>query len=649
MLISWDLETALIQPGNLQPKPVVSSWSFDSRPGSQLHLPDQAAKQLREWLPATDLHFVGQNVSYDFGVMMRYYPDLTPLIFQAYADGRIHDTMVLQKLIDIAAGCHNFPRSDGTRGYSLADLEQHYLGISRHDDKADPESWRFRYAELDGVPLDQWPAKATEYALADAVGTLAVYGAQKARYGEVAGEADSVRAAWALHLFSCYGVRTDPSAVLALEADLKSKRVAYQAALQAASFLKLVPLSAEDRRNGVEPACYIPGKKGPKPAKWSKDMATIKATVEAAYADLGLELPLTEKGAVSTDRDTCERVGSVSPALAALADASNVEKLLSTYIPLLKKGADVPLQPRYNVLVDSGRCSASEPNIQNQPRAPGVRECFVPAAGHAIVSTDYSTLELCALSQVCLNLFGRSKMAEAINEGRDLHLEVAAQILGITYEEAKARKGSPEVKEARQFAKIANFGLPGGLGITTLREFARTSYGTELTEAQAVKLKSTWLRAWPEMVSYFAHVSRLVGEGDATIKSFGNGMLRGGVTYTAAANHFMQNLAAQGAKDACFWVAYECYVDRGTALFGCRPWGMVHDQVLTDVPTEKVHDAGHRQAEILVERMRKVIPDVLIKADPVAMEVWLKKDDGLFVEGKLVPWPKPTSAHVAAP
>lgn len=636
--VAVDAETRLITPGNLQPEPVV--FSFAER-GTEtfLELPDAAAARLRALLQDKSVKLIGHSVSYDLGVLVKWYPDTMPLVFAAYDAGRITDTKVRQQLIDIAAGCLNKSRRDQTRGYSLADLEHHYLGRQRFEEKADPSAWRMRYAELIDVPLDQWPEAAVRYAKADAQGTLEVYEAQGAA---PAGEDDSMRAAWALHLASCHGVRIDAAAVAELEASLLEQRKANSAAIQAAGFMKAEPLSAEDRRSGVAPSHYEPRKKdpkglGPRPMKLTRNMAVIKAKVEAAY--VGRPQPRTESGAVSTDRDTLEQSGD--PALEALGAASAVEKLLTTYVPLLKKGTEAPINARFNVLVNSGRTSCGEPNLQNLPRAPGVRECFVPRPGHLFVSADFDTLELRALAQVCLVLFGKSKMAEAIAEGKDLHLDVAAQLLGTTYADAEARKKSVEVKEARQFAKVANFGLPGGLGITTLREFARTSYGVDMSEAAARRLKDTWLRTWPEMVQYFAYVSRLVGEGEATIKSFGNGMLRGGAGYCDTANHFFQNLAAQGAKDALFYIAWECYVPLGTPLHGCRPWNFVHDEYLLEVPEATAHEASARLVEVAAARMATRITQVPITLSPALMPRWLKGAEPVYVDGRLVPWSPP--------
>lgn len=598
-MIGFDLETHLITPGNLTPRPVVLSRAKPA----ELLLPDDGVRWMHEAL-ASGESLATANGYFDAGVLCNYAPDLYPPVFRAYAEGRIRDVQTHEKLKDIARGQLTYD------GYSLAALESKYLGRDRSEEKESPDAWRLRYHELDGVPLDQWPADATRYALEDAEGTLRVAQAQGA---PLAGESLVTRSNWALHLMSARGMVTEPSRVAATKARLIETKARSFDALCAAGLYRVTG-SKEAIAEGR--------------GEWTKDTKRIQSLVLAAY---GGNPPLTDTGRVSTDRDTLERSGDLT--LAALADVGFVDKLLTTYIPLLERGV---VNPRYDI-AESIRTTCSGPNIQNLPRKGGIRECFVPRPGFLFVSVDFDTLELRALAQVCLNLFGRSAMAEAIRAGKDLHLDLAAQIIGITYDEALRRKKDPDVKGARQFGKIGNFGLPGGLGVTTLREFARTSYGTELSDAKARWLKATWLRAWPEMRLYFDFMSSLTERTDR-MKCFGEGMVRGGVSFTSACNTAFQNLAAQGAREACFAVSEECYVDKGTALYGSRPVAFVHDEILAEVPTDWAHEASVRLSEVMCSAMGKYIPDLPITASPALMTHWYKDAEPVWKDGRLQCW-----------
>jgi len=275
-----------------------------------------------------------------------------------------------------------------------------------------------------------------------------------------------------------------------------------------------------------------------------------------------------------------------------------------------------------------------------------------------LASIDYGTLELCTLAQTNLWWQSKSKMAEAINAGRDLHLQFAARMLGIDYEEAKARLKDKDliVKDFRQLAKPINFGLPGGLGAAKLVTFARQSYGARFCELAHVaekcsvkmevdprsgarvcaacwdvakRLKREWLAEWDEMPTYFEIVTEIVEgslagalqipgpEGDP-------GLIRGGCRFTEAANAPFQGLAARGAKRALYRVSRECYTDRSSVLWGTRPLVFVHDEILAEVPLERPVAAAHRMSEIMVASMRELVPDVAIRAEPVLMTRWIK-------------------------
>ena len=253
---------------------------------------------------------------------------------------------------------------------------------------------------------------------------------------------------------------------------------------------------------------------------------------------------------------------------------------------------------------------------------------------------DYDTLELRALAEVCLLLFGKSEMAESINADRDLHSQVGATMLGMTYEEVekgKKTKGSP-AKTARDAAKVFNFGAPGGLGASSLVDYARAGYGVTITESQAREMKAQWLRAWPEMASYFQWVNDHVGLGEATLTHPVTGFVRGNVGYTDGCNHLFQHLAAMGAKRALFSAAKEAYADPTSPFFGSRPVVFVHDEIIAEVPEGKLHEAAFRLSQIMVEAMSTLIRRVKISATPAAMRRWTKEATDKYENGKLIPY-----------
>lgn len=649
--VSWDTETHLIKQGNMMPRLVCISWAERSiaseeesycDSGQIAYVKDGIARGLfsrttglswlRQQLNDDNVTLVGHNIAFDLGVVIAADPSLLLSVFVKYRKGLIHDTQIRQQLIDIATGELKFHEDEDGEivksSYHLADLSQRLLKkwLKKKD------TWRLRYGELDGVPLPKWPEEASKYAIEDAVTTLQVHEKQEEiAGGPIPNSEEQHRAAWALHLMSAWGLRTDGAAVAKLKASLEHDYAEMMNALRPSGLLNITPsriLKSGPRRGQREPE------------KISKFMRAIKARVAAAYQAMGEACPQTEGGDVATDKKTLK--ATKDPDLVKLAEAGAIGKLLQTYVPVLESGTRVPINPRYNVLVETGRTSCSKPNIQNPPRKGGVRECFIPRDGWVYAFSDYDTLELRALSQACLDILGRSEMAEALRRGEDLHLSLAAEMLGISMEEAKRRfdEGDAEVKEYRQQAKPANFGYPGGMSAESFKEYAE-GYGINLTSEQAAEIRDTWFRKWPEMRPYFDAVS-VMTETDAPVQQLRSGRIRGGASFCAVANGFFQGLAADGAKEALWRVALECYVDKESPLYGCRPVFFIHDEIGIEIPLrawgmKRAAAAADRLSAVMIEAMEKWIPDVPISAKPIMVRRWFKGAEPVRLDGMLVP------------
>jgi len=669
-LFVFDTETHLIRPGLLAPPlvcvsyvaadsmPVPSDGPFpDNHPRGVLLNAEPGAAALEAVLQLPEYRLVGHNIAYDMAVLAAYRPSLLPLIFDAYDQGRVSDTGIREKLIRLSLGDFTTDMSSGSKRqtkFSMAAIFDKRFKIDLSEDKNNPDAWRLRYHELDGIPVAQWPAEARDYAIGDAERTYLLWCAQcsdaafaqvvDASTGLVINEQEQAAAAFCLHLMGVWGVRTDHTTVEELAARLENNVKAVRDAL-----------------TDPEVALFR-AKDG------SKDVKRLRTMIEEAYVGAGRTPPTTEKGGISTAKETLlaapaegqQRVLDGVPVLQALASISADEHNHATYIPAFRHGVSVPINCGWNVLVESGRTSAWGPNWQNLPRVGGYRECVVPRPGWMFINADYSTIELCALAQVCLDQFGYSEMARALQAGRDLHLEMAADLLNITYEQAYERRKTPEVKDARQMSKALNFGFPGGLGPETLCTWAwatyRVKFGDTPEEATiaARGYKNRWLSRWPEMREFFAMVSMAAaaGGGQYTLVQPRSGRLRGGAGYCDGCNSHFQGLAADGAKAAMFYISQECYTGRsalwtgkGTSpLYGSRLTMFIHDEFIGEAPEEQAAAAAERLSEVMAAGMKLYLPDIPIKCAPVLMRRWYKEAEEVRNEaGTLVPWePKET-------
>lgn len=578
-----DCETDPIAPAQQVPMLVCAQLAFDLGP-VEIFLEDdpRLVNQLRAGL--AECRIVGHNVAFDLAVLWQALPELEELIWRAYDEGRVFDTMLAVQLHDIAQGTF----SAGRRYNLQAIAERVGYKLVKGD-----ESWQLRYAQLRGIPVDRWPTGAVEYARLDVLATRAVWqwvGSSAPADGIPTIEVQT-RGAWALHLSSAWGLVCDARAVYALSHEVDQTLIATRAQLMHMGVVR---------------------------ADGSKNVALLRQRAEEA----GVE-ERTNGGVISISADALQDVDD--PVLNVYQEFLAAEKLQSTYLPVLVRGCREPLHPRY-WLVASGRTSASDPNIQNLPRGGRVRECFVPRPGYAFVAADYHVVELVCLAQVLVDMFGMQNcsMAQALLRGEDLHLVTAAKILGWTYQETlqKYRAGDPDAKSARQLAKGLNFGIPGGLGTKTLAKLLKKA-GFVFDSAKVARLRQTWLDLYPEMVMYFDTLSRYTRKPWRSVHPR-TGFVRGDLEYCSGANHLFQHLASFGAKCALYAVQRGCYFDRSSPLYGCRLAAFVHDELVLEVPVARVDPAARELCAVMESEFLAAVPDLPVKAEAVAMSRWCK-------------------------
>lgn len=603
----FDTETHCFRPGLMAPPVVCLQYCRDD--GDALIVHARAQRDLliglvRDSLLDPCVTLVGHNIAYDMVALAALDSSLLPAMFDAYAAGRVRDTQIRQQLADIARGRFR------TRRYNLASCAEIAGMPEGYINKEDP--WRTRYAELECVALSDWPAEAREYALRDALATRTVYQSQCARYSDILRD-DAFQAYkfFCLRLMSNWGVRTDARGV-------ESLRVGAEQELD--EIRELLVTAGLVRTNGT------------------RNVKATRARVIAAYAAQGKDYPRprAKRGAApsvnpATDADACANADDYI--LEEYANYSQMSKVLSSDVPMLAAGAEYPIHTHFD-LVESGRTSSASPNIQNPRRLPGVRECFVPRPGNAFIEVDMSALELRTVAQVCRRMFGQSALAEVLNAGRDPHTALAAQMLGKSYEWTSENKDDPEVSNMRVAAKGMNFGFPGGLGAQSFPAYAWKAYKVRVAPEQVREWKAQWLEQFPEFRNYH----ELIGRTHEKVEHLFTRRLRGGCTFTAAANSYFQGLGADACGGALIAVTRACYADRRSPLFGCRPVNFMHDSVLTEVPIAHVHDALAEQERLMLEGSAPYLPDVPPRVDGKAMLRWSKDAMTVRVDGRVVPW-----------
>jgi len=556
VIVGIDTETYKIKPGLLIPPLVCVTFAEQCRPNMILNHYEGADRV--EYLLNFGDSFVGHNVAYDMAVLGKERPLMQLAIWQAYDNGRIYDTKLYAQLEAIAQDTLK------TSKFHLIDL----LGDDAHKgDRETDQYWaRFEDEGLREVPISQWDHKLVEIAIKDAEGALKIHLKQQEK--PIKDQLVQGRAAYALHLMSARGMRTDPTKVQQLSIRWHSELKRLQEQLIASGLFHKTGTKAEPI--------------------WSRDLAAVRARLNRKG------VKRTKKGSIATNRVTLSE--SSDPDLQRLAEYSKVEKLISTYLPVLERGTREDLNVRYGI-VESGRTCASNPNIQNMPRSGGIRECF--KARGVFVDADYATIELRCVAQIMLTWFRKSALAKAFQDGRDPHMEVAMYL------------GGPQ---HRQLGKIANYGIFVGMGARTFVRHAKES-GVDLTIRQAREVIDAAFKTWPELSMYLQRAEYGAAV-DGYVKHFKSGRIRGNVTSrTVWANSQFQGLAADGAKAALYEVEKA----------GLEPVAFHHDAILLDSPPDEAEDRASKLTQIMESIMQRYLPDVPVKAEAKILgEYWSK-------------------------
>ena len=704
-VVAFDTETHLIVPGDLSPPLVCLTVAWTGTPPEWLPLHDPAAGVVRDDDAAlltsgavtpevvrallSEGVVVGANAAYDLLVLVAHGTDLgadlLPDVTAALREGRVADVQIRERLIELAHGRL-------ARKHDLARLVRTHLGPARGDALValkGPDAWRMRYAELEDVPLGEWPDAARAYAIDDARLTLAVYWAQARTEpyvdgyplvppgGRIVSEDREARAAWALHRVSAWGVRTDSAAVEPLldewsrtaeegtragvaggwvRAPTDPPRPVARAVLEdwvTRAHRGDPPRTRTGRvttaREALSDAAdlddapdelveYVAALRAAAGEPGTVDQRALRRVVTDAY---GGHPPRTDpsdtfpSGQVSTSTEVLLHAATLPGApgeLVAYADSLQAGRYLALWATPLRAGAVAPICARYTHLVRTGRTACSGPPWQQTPQSGGVRECVVPRPGYVLCSVDYDVAELCALAQVQIWMGIGDTLARAINGGLDIHCLTAEAISRAeghprSYADIRAgyKANEPGAIRLRSLAKVANFGFPGGLGATTFVAYA-AGQGVIVSQAEAELLRAAWLEAWPEMREYFARINRLLGErGSMTAQHPLSGRLRGDTGYTDGCNGFFQGLVADGAKHALWDLTCAAYGDPSSLAYGVRPIVFVHDEVIAEVPLDRAHEAAEEMARIMREALQAHTPDVRIGAEPALMTRWHKR------------------------
>ena len=161
----------------------------------------------------------------------------------------------------------------------------------------------------------------------------------------------------------------------------------------------------------------------------------------------------------STAVDVLEELALVHEIPKKVLQYRELAKLKSTYADVLPRLIH-PLSGRLHTRFDqtgtaTGRLSSSNPNLQNIPvrseLGREIRAAFIASPGNALLSADYSQIEL----RILAHLSKDPILVEAFRRGEDIHSRTAQEVFDVA--------PFAQTREHRRVAKVINFGVIYGL------------------------------------------------------------------------------------------------------------------------------------------------------------------------------------------
>ncbi len=337
--------------------------------------------------------------------------------------------------------------------------------------------------------------------------------------------------------------------------------------------------------------CGIIQPRGGKKNPWSKASVGEDA-VQQLLAAAGVT-DCTDEGLLVRDRLTLLRTGD--PRLAVLAAYYRAQKWESLLKAYAIEG-DV-VRSRYNSLVATGRMSCSAPNVQQVPKKGGIRECWVPKAGHVFIEADYASLELYTFADTCRRWGIDTRLGDALDRGEDVHTIVAR---------------SPEVG-TRDLAKVFNYGGLGGMGADTMQENIEKQLGILMPVEDIARGQRAWKDTWPEIERYWKHNTIVAHPAGYQKDKWGRMKMtykykvtnpqsgRQRLAFYCAA----QNFGFQGPGGDIIKKALELVEGAGL-----RPVAALHDQLLCEVPAGDAGEATKHLKSLMKQAGQEVCPNV---------------------------------------
>ena len=447
-IVAVDTETSSLNPHEAN----LVGISLCSGPGTACYIPLEhitekvlekkiVLKKLKNILQDKSIKKIGQNIKFDFIILLRNEIKLDP----------IEDTMLMSYALDAGKHRHNMD--------NLSEIHLNHKPIS--------------FKEVAGtgkkqISFNKVPIKlATQYAAEDADVTFRLYTFFRERLDKE-------------KLLKIYELFEKPMVNLLSQMEIEGIKIN-------SSFLKELSKKFDNKIKKLEKEIFSI-------AKREFNIGSPKQLGEILYNELKIaKIKKTKKGGFATSAAVLEDLAFKGHKLPRIVlDWRQLTKLKNTYTDALPEHLNAKTNRVHTSFLlaatTTGRLASSEPNLQNIPikteDGKEIRKAFIAERNHSLISADYNQIEMRILADIA----DVKELKKAFKNNEDVHSLTASQVFDIPLNKID--------KETRRRAKAINFGIIYGISQYGLAKQISVS------NSEAAEFLKSYFKKFPEIKDY---------------------------------------------------------------------------------------------------------------------------------------------------
>jgi len=390
-IVAVDTETSSLNPHEAN----LVGISLCSGPGTACYIPLEhitekvlekkiVLKKLKNILQDKSIKKIGQNIKFDFIILLRNEIKLDP----------IEDTMLMSYALDAGKHRHNMD--------NLSETHLNHKPIS--------------FKEVAGtgkkqISFNKVPIKlATQYAAEDADVTFRLYTFFRERLDKE-------------KLLKIYELFEKPMVNLLSQMEIEGIKIN-------SSFLKELSKKFDNKIKKLEKEIFSI-------AKREFNIGSPKQLGEILYNELKIaKIKKTKKGGFATSAAVLEDLAFTGHKLPRIVlDWRQLTKLKNTYTDALPEHLNANTNRVHTSFLlaatTTGRLASSEPNLQNIPikteDGKEIRKAFIAERNHSLISADYNQIEMRILADIA----DVKELKKAFKNNEDVHSLTASQVFDI--------------------------------------------------------------------------------------------------------------------------------------------------------------------------------------------------------------------------